>query len=375
MNAATVTRTRVFAYAAYVFCALLPAVTIVVLFASTIGDDSLAFDFRPIYRAGEDVLAGASPYPAEGDGLTAADGPYVYPPLPALVAVPLTILPFATAGVFVMVALALGVVATLALLGVRDWRCYGVAFLWPPVLSAIQTGNVTIVLCLAAALAWRLRDRAAASAGTVGGALALKFFVWPVAVWLAATRRHAAALLALAVGAALLAASWAVIGFAGLAGYPDLLRRLEETVGADSYTLHVAAVDAGLPAGVARAIWLAAGCCLLVAIVVVARRGAERAAFVLAIAASLALTPIVWLHYFALLLVAVGLAQPRLGPLWLVPIAMVLTPGSGQPTPFETAWTLTAAGVTLALALREIHTHGSRRLAPRPRGAAVPLGR
>ena len=32
---------------------------------------------------------------------------------------------------------------------------------------------------------------------------------------------------------------------------------------------------------------------------------------------------------------------------------MVVTPGSGQPTPFETAATLTIAGLTIALAIRE----------------------
>ena len=36
-------------------------------------------------------------------------------------------------------------------LGVRDWRCYGVALMWPPVISAIQTGNLTLWLALACA--------------------------------------------------------------------------------------------------------------------------------------------------------------------------------------------------------------------------------
>jgi hypothetical protein len=85
---------------------------------------------------------------------------------------------------------------------------------------------------------------------------------------------------------------------------------------------------------------------------VLARRGDERTAFIVAIAASLALTPIVWLHYFALLLVVVALAQPRLGPVWFVPLAMILTPGSGQPTPFQTSWTLAVALITVGLAVR-----------------------
>ena len=76
--------------------------------------------------------------------------------------------------------------------------------------------------------------------------LAAKFFLWPLAVWLAATRRVAAAALAVAIGLVLLVVTWAAIGFAGLADYPELMRRLQDSIGEDSYTLHVVALDVGL---------------------------------------------------------------------------------------------------------------------------------
>ena len=198
---------------------------------------------------------------------------------------------------------------TLRALDVRDWRCYGLALLWPPVLSAIQTGNVTLWLGLAAALAWRYRDRLVLPAAAIGVTLAAKFFLWPLVVWQAASRRYASAALSCAIGAALLVLSWAVIGFAGMADYPDLVRKLEDTVGEDSYTAYIVGVDLGLASPVARGIWLALGLALVGAVVVLGRRGAARSAFILAIAASLALTPIVWLHYFALLLVVVAVAR------------------------------------------------------------------
>ena len=91
---------------------------------------------------------------------------------------------------------------------------------------------------------------------------------------------------------------------------------------------------------------------LLAAVVWAGRRGDERSAFILTVAAALALSPIVWLHYFALLLIVVALAQPTLGLIWFVPLAMVVTPGSGHPTPFETGATLAIAALTIALALR-----------------------
>jgi hypothetical protein len=340
--------------ASIVFFGLLPAFTVIAVFVATIQDDTIAMDFRQFYRAAEVILDGDSPYLPAGVPLTEWGGPYPYPPLPALTAIPLTLLSLESAGLLVMAALVAAVLATLWALDVRDWRCYGLVLLWPPVISAIQTGNVTLWFGLAAALAWRYRDRLVAPSVSIGVTLAVKFFLWPLVVWLAATRRYVSAVLSSVVGAGLLLLSWAAIGFAGMADYPDLVRRLEETVGEDSYTLYIVGLDLGLPSAVARAAWLGVGLALLAAVLLVGRRGGERSAFVLAIAASLALTPIVWLHYFALLLVAVAVARPRLGFLWFVPLAMVITPGSGHPTPFETAATLAIATATIALALRAI---------------------
>ena len=347
-----VTFSRVVWLASIVFCGVLPVLTLVALFASTIRDDAVAFDFRPFYAAAGAVLGGETPYPSPDDPLTASSGAYVYPPLSAIGAIPLRLLPLEAAGLLVMVVLAAAALAIPFVLGVRDWRCYGLVFLWPPVLSAIQTGNLTLVLGLAAALAWRFRDRPLSSSAFVGVTLAAKFILWPLVVWLAATRRFVAAGLACVVGIGLLLLSWAAIGFAGLGDYVDLMRRLEASVGSDAYTTYIVALDFGAPSIVAHAIWLALGLGLLAAVVAVGRGGDERSAFILAIAAALALTPIVWLHYFALLVVVVALAQPRLGPVWFVPLVMFVAPGRGEATQFETLATLAAAAFTIVLALR-----------------------
>jgi len=332
--------------------AALPAAIVASLFVEAVRDEAVAYDFRVFYAAAEAVLRGDSPYPPLDDPGTVFGRSYVYPPLTAFAVVPLTVLPEAVAGVLVMLGLTVAVLAIPWVLGVQDWRCYGVLLLWPPVLSAIQTGTVTILLALGAALAWRYRDRAVAASFSVGLTLAVKTILWPLVVWLAATRRVGTALASCAVGIAAVVLPWAAIGFAGFTGYPDLLRHLEDAVGDDSYTAYIVLLDAGAPSEIARAAWLGVGVVLLAAVVVTGRRGDERSAFVLAVAAALALTPIVWLHYFALLAVVVALATPRLGIAWFVPIAMVLTPGSGHPSPFETSWTLAVAAVTIALSLR-----------------------
>ena len=334
------------------FCGLLPAFALIVFYETMTGDGTLAVDFRPFYRAAGAILEGQTPYPSAEDPLTAETGPYVYPPLGALLSIPARAFSFDVAGLALMVVLTVVAVAIPFVLGVRDWRCFGVVFLWPPVWNAIQTGNMTLPLGLAAALAWRYRNSQVVPSGLLGVTLAAKLFLWPLVVWLAVTRRVLTAVLAVAFGAVLIVSSWAVIGFAGLADYPELMRRLQDAVGMDSYTLYVVGLDVGLPSPLARLLWLGVGAALLAALVLVGRRGDERSAFLLAIAASLALTPIVWLHYFALLLLVVSLVQPRLGLLWFLPLGMVVTPGSGHPTPFETAATLAIAALVIGAALR-----------------------
>jgi len=356
-------------FAAIAFCGVLPALVLLLVFVSAIGDDAVAFDFRVFSSAAHAVLDGASPYPTESTPDATIGRSYVYPPLIALLAVPFTVLSQDAAGLIVMGLCVVCALATLRLVGVRDWRCYGLTLLWPPVISEIQSANVTLLIGLGAAITWRLRDRLpSASAAALGVSLAAKPLLWPVLVWLAATRRARSAVLAAAISAVLLVASWAVIGFDGIGSYPTLLRRLEDTVGADSYTAYVMGLDLGLPSALARAVWLGVGVTALAGVVLLARRGDERSAFVVAIAASLALTPIVWLHYFALLLVVVAVARPRLGLLWFVPLLMVVTPGSGHPTPFETSWTLAIALLTVVLAVREVRMDVARA----PRTALVP---
>ena len=349
-------RARLVQLASWVLFGALPAIVVLLLFVSAIEDDAVAFDFRVFYAAAEAVLDGESPYQDPDDENAVVARGYVYPPITALAVVPLTVLPVEVAGLLVMALLVGAALAIPYVLGVRDWRCYGLLLLWPPVISAVQTGTVTLLLALGAALAWRYRDRTFVAAGAVGATLSLKLILWPLLVWQAATRRVLSAVAALAVGALLALGSWAAIGFTGLREYPDVLRRLQDVVELDSYTLYVVALDAGASSTVARGIWLVVGLAVLAAVVVVARRGDERRAFVLAVAAALLLSPIVWLHYFALLAVVVALARSRLSLVWFVPLALVITPGSGQPTPFETAATLAIAAATVGLSLWSIRT-------------------
>jgi hypothetical protein len=56
------------------------------------------------------------------------------------------------------------------------------------------------------------------------------------------------------------------------------------------------------------------------------RRGGDAAPLALALAAALLLSPIVWTHYYILLLVPIAIARPRLSALWFVPLAFWIEP-------------------------------------------------
>src|SRR5262245_7065738 len=101
--------------ASVAFCAVFRAVVLVTLFVLAVHEGAVALDFRQFYWAVEVVRGGGSPY---GWPLTDWGGPYPYPPLPALVAIPLTGLPVEAAGLVVMVLVAAAAVGSLYVLGV-----------------------------------------------------------------------------------------------------------------------------------------------------------------------------------------------------------------------------------------------------------------
>ena len=173
----------------------------------------MGFDFHGgIWNAAQDLLNGRSPYrPARLDAIAAhirAGGAAptivelpVYPPTVMLVLAPLGLLPATVANaVFVALLVPLPALA-LRLVGVRDLRCYAIAYACAPVLLGIEIGTLSPILMVGLAAAWRWRDRAVTVALVVCGLICLKLFLWPMVIWLAATRRWRAAGLSLAATA------------------------------------------------------------------------------------------------------------------------------------------------------------------------------
>jgi hypothetical protein len=222
----------------------------------------------------------------------------------------------------------------------------------------MRVSHLTPALCVLAALAWRSRDERLAPGIAVGVAVALKFFVWPLAVWLAATRRVAPAFIAAGIAAASLLL---VLPFTSLDDYVRALLQLGRGFDQDSYTLFGLVVQSGGGEVLGRIVTFAVGALLLA--------GTWRyRSFTLSIAAALILSPIVWLDYFAIAMIPLAIVRPRLSPVWFFPIATWGMSGAGIDTgdAWETVRLLVVFALVFAVAFQaECGT---------PRRARVPVG-
>ena len=287
---------------------VLLSIDLIVIAATSRG---FAGDFRmELYPEAKLVVRGVNPFPP-------ADASFAYHsliwPVPAALAVsPLTLIPAgaaAAAFAFTMVAALLG---SLWLLGVRDWRAYGFVGIWPATVSGFQAGNITPLLALLLALAWKYRHRTLVPGIAIGAAIALKIFLWPMIIWLVATRRWAAA--GAAAGSTCLVFV-SVLPFIGVREYVRLMAHLGEWFGPQGFGPIGFLSQTGAPLGLAQVLGYSVGLATLLV-------AWWRRSFQLTLAASLLISPIVWLHYFTLLLVPIALRSRSLGWLWAAPLTM-----------------------------------------------------
>jgi hypothetical protein len=359
------------------FGALPPVTLTVLLIARFAIGKHFGFDYKPLWEASRHIFHGDSPYPLPHASALRDEQQFVYPPIAGVIAAPLAVFPFIVAAILFAVIELAGTVLTLRVLGVRDWRCYGLALLWLPVIENILIGSISTLLALGLAVAWRYRDTRWAAPLVVAAVIASKVFLWPVLVWMVATRRVGAATRAAVIAVVAVAGSWALIGFAGFGSYPrllDILSRLEQW---KSYSAVAFGLLLGLSSGEARALSLVACALVLVAIVLSVRLrpgnpDADRQAFILAIAAAFVFSPIIWMHYLAILVVPIALTRRTLTPLWFVPLAMWATPGQSHGNAWQVTLGLLVWAGVLAASLRPSWPLPAfrRRRAPVP--AAVP---
>jgi hypothetical protein len=317
---------------------IVPVIVVFAVLAWTYGANFVSDFHGDLYDAGKAILADRNPYRVAflshladvarsgGHPATSFAVP-VYPAPDLLAVVPLALLPYKVAAV-IFTLLGIGaLVLGLRLLGVRDWRCYGAAFLSWPVVHTLRLGQVNGLLILAAAIAWRWRPRALVAGAAVAAAVVAKVFLWPLGLFLVLTRRWRALAAAVAFGIVITIIAWAVIGFAGFSAYPRMLSDLSAVEG----TAGISLLSLAGATGVAHVAATAASVLITLGLIGLAwlslrLEDGERSAFGLLVVAGLTSSSLVWPHYLALLLVPIALLSPSFGPLWLVPLLAYLAP-------------------------------------------------
>jgi alpha-1,2-mannosyltransferase len=322
-------------------CLILPLTTVVLVVVYG-GRRRLAWDFQQAFLpAARAVLHGNDPYAATTVATLHNGTAYVYPPLAAYLLAPVAALPTFPAEIIATLAAAAAALLTLSVLGVRDWRCYGVALLWAPVVSSIHLGALSTFLALAGAVAWKWRRSPWIGGIAVAIAVATKLFMWPLLIWLCLIRLWRTAAVATLGTLLLVFGPWAASGFASIGRYPQILHASEKIGGPGSYTLSAAVERFGASATTGTLVTVIAA--LLCAGAAFARAGyqprtgigywatgvgtgRERDVFALTIGLALLASPIMWPHYFALLLAVMPLYLPRLHPVWFAPVALLAFP-------------------------------------------------
>jgi alpha-1,2-mannosyltransferase len=305
-----------------------PACLAVVAGSALLTGTGVDFDAN-IWAPGKAVLAGRSPYPRPELGELVRPF-FLYPPLLLGISIPWSVFPHDIGRALFFAAEVGGVVGALALVGVTDRRVWMWAVLSYPVFDALLLGNPSLLLLLPVAAAWRWRHDWRLAALAVGVAGAFKLLAWPLGVWLLSTRRMKAAIGALVVACVAILLPWALIGFDGLGDYRTIASvYTEHNGGPRAITLAGLAHALGLSWGAGHAVQWLGGLALLGAAFVQGRSrrpGTDVLAFTLTLVAALVLSPVVWIHYLAVLLVPLAVISPSFDRTWIVVCSLWVFP-------------------------------------------------
>jgi hypothetical protein len=311
-----------------------PVIVSLLTLRAAVRTNAVGVDFvHGPWVAGAKVLDGMTPYVSPHSHLLREGLTFVYPAAAAVLAIPFSILPQLSATILFMVLSVAAVIGTLRLCGVGDWRVYGAVFLWPAVTSGLQTANLTLVVGLGLAAAWRYRDRAFVTGAVIALLISIKLFVWPLAFWLLATRRYAAFVWTVVGGLAINLVAWTIVGFDQISRFLRLLSANTKVLNHLGYSVMALAGGEGHSSSAVLALALILAGALVGCAFILGCRNQDTSAFALCILAALIASPIVWLHYFSLLMLPLALTKPRVSAWWLVPVLLwfpITTPSTWQ---------------------------------------------
>lgn len=328
--------------------ALFALASVPVLTFALVRDHTFASDFHGWYwPAGTHVLNGLSPY-----SLSMIQSLH-YPAPGALMFVPFALLSPGVAGVAFTILVLAALLSALWLLGVRDWRVYAAVLLWQPVVFGWETANISLLLVLGVAAAWRLRGRPVAAAAMLAALISVKLFLAPLLLWLLISRRYRTLSWTLAFTLLLNAMAWPVVGLGEISRYMQLLHRFSAVAESWGYSVVALVLHQGGSEPVAYAVAGMLACAAAGTALAAGRRGSERLVLGACLGTSLLVSPIVEAHYLTLMIVPLALAGGSLRPAWLVPLLLWVAPAD-HPAQWQRAIVIAIAAVTFIAAARRL---------------------
>jgi alpha-1,2-mannosyltransferase len=302
---------------------------------AAVSGGTFGYDFLAYHQAAQRVLTGGHLYDLSVEA-AGGFGLFYYPPPFALAIVPFTILP-GPAAAWVWLALSVAMlIAAIAVMPVRTdvrWATLLLAGLCWPVAYALKLGQVGPLLLLLFAIGWRWLDRPIVVGGIAAAGALVKIQPGLVLVWALLTGRFRTVAVGLVILLIAAAAATLVLGGIGVwRDYVALLRNVTEPITTPhNFTPGAAAYQAGLALGPATAIQVVSSGLVVAIVLVAAARTSADASYLVTVAASQLLSPVLWDHYAMLLLLPVAWLLNRrqwwAAAIPLVTSAVLLVPG------------------------------------------------
>lgn len=311
--------------------------------------DGWGYDYRAYHDAAVRLAESGSLYQAElldGPYRPGPYGLYMYAPPLGIAVAPLTALSIdaGTLSWYLVHVVALGVAC--ALMPVRTpvrLATFGVASLAFATTRDLVLGNVSVLLLVPLAATWRWLDRPLGSVAQAI-AMAVRPTLGVLLIWQLLRRRWHAVAWTLVAGLVLVVLTLPFVGMGGYLEYLEVLRNLSDVSGVTRNSdLGSMALALGADPAVAS-LALIAGYGLAIGAIGLSLRRDRELGFIVTVAASLLLSPLLWDHYLAMLVLPAAFLAQRghawglLLPLatWLPPLAYPLLAIAGTLLPFIT---------------------------------------
>jgi hypothetical protein len=302
--------------------AVLAMAALLILLSFWRSSSGWGFDFSAYFDAARRLVFTGSPYQAstlEGPFRPGPYGLYMYAPTFAVLLQPLTGLPFEIATLLWLVFRLGLLVATCALMPVSTpirFATFGLVAITPPILEDMNLGNVSLIVTFLAVLAWRYTDKPAG-----GFALAAAVLLRPAMAAIGLSRllarRYATVIWTVVGGLVLVAVSLPFVGLKGWLDYVTVVRHLSDVTGVKrNFDTASLALHLGAPSWVVTGLLLG-GYVLAIAAILYSLRRDSDVQFVVALGASLLLSPLLWNHYFTHIIVTGAFLAHR-GRRWAI---------------------------------------------------------